>query len=66
MLKCFDLTEKDLAYIQEIKNETGAGSAREVVRRAIEEYREKIFAAKSASAENYQQPQTEHRHTPNQ
>ena len=43
MLKCFDLTQRDLELIQEIKNTTGAGSAREVVRRALEEYHKKIF-----------------------
>lgn len=48
MLKCFDLTDKDIALIQEIKNATGAGSAREIVRRAVEEYHQKIFGKNSA------------------
>lgn len=51
MLKIFDLTENDIQKIQQVKTITGAGSAREVVRRAIEEYHEKIFTQKSTSVE---------------
>lgn len=51
MLKIFDLTENDIQKIQQVKTITGAGSAREVVRRAIEEYHKKIFAQKSTSVE---------------
>lgn len=43
MLKCFDLTEKDITLIHELKTATGAGSGREVVRRALEEYHKKFF-----------------------
>ena len=52
MLKIFDLTENDIQKIQQVKAITGAGSAREVVRRAIEEYHGKIFAQKSTIVEN--------------
>lgn len=51
MLKCFDLTEKDITFIHELKAATGAGSGREVIRRALEEYHKKILPKKSASEE---------------
>ncbi|MBQ7396082.1 MAG: hypothetical protein IJW08_06055 [Lentisphaeria bacterium] len=52
MLKCFDLTEADLLRLNELKSITGAGSHREVVRRAIEEYHEKILTKKYSTEKN--------------
>lgn len=53
MLKMFDLTESDIRMIQQIRTVTGAGSAREIVRRAIEEYHKKIFTEKNPTCEQY-------------
>ena len=44
MLKSFNLTDIDIQRINELKAHTGAGSAREVIRRALEEYHEKILS----------------------
>jgi hypothetical protein len=53
MLKMFDLTENDIQMIRQIKTVTGAGSAREIVRRAIEEYHKKIFNEKNHTCKQY-------------
>lgn len=52
MLKSFDLTDRDVEMINQLKVVTGAGSAREIIRRSIEEYHKKIFATKSPFGEN--------------
>ena len=52
MLKSFDLTERDVKIIQDIRRATGAGSAREVIRRALEEYHKKILPPACPNGEN--------------
>jgi hypothetical protein len=56
MLKSFDLTDNDVKIIQELKTATGAGSAREVVRRALEEYHKKILSSTSPLGERINPP----------